>query len=89
MSHFITDSPFTFGLRDKLRYLASPFLSGLIECPQCVGLFSGLICGLLLSYNVYFLIMCGFAGSFVSALGERLLNYIEAKSVVDIEDDEK
>lgn len=58
----------------------------LFGCPQCMGFWCGVICGImLLSFNPLIWIPCGFAGSFLSVLASYLFIYLEANSLVDLE----
>ena len=74
ISQFIVDSPYLKWFRERISFL---------RCSQCVGIISGIICGFILTDVVYLLIVCGFAGGFLSDLSERVFNYIEAKSIYE------
>lgn len=59
------------------------------ECFQCMGFWTGLACGLALISNVWYIVlMCGFAGSFVSSFAAYIMNYLSAKTIIDLGDDE-
>jgi len=59
------------------------------ECFQCMGFWTGLACGyVLISQNPPVVLMCGFTGSFLSTLSATYLNYLDARSIVDMGDND-
>jgi uncharacterized membrane protein YeaQ/YmgE (transglycosylase-associated protein family) len=70
-------------------------ISQILDCYQCCGFWCGLIIGLIMfsifpgSFFYYLLrniivgLICGFAGSFLATFTALLINYLEAKSVID------
>lgn len=70
------------------RYLllGTPFYS-ISTCPKCMGFFSGLLCGFALLSNVpLYILMCGFAGSFVCGFSELFMNYLEARTIIEFDE---
>ena len=59
------------------------WLDKLMSCYQCSGFWVGLLCGaILISYNPFYVFVCGGAGSFISTWAAIYLNYLETKSVI-------
>lgn len=55
------------------------------ECYQCMGFWTGMVAGLVfLPITFSAVIMYGFAGSFLSSFAAVYINYLEAKSIIDI-----
>lgn len=57
------------------------YLSHLFTCYQCTGTWCGIFCGYFLinNTNIFNILICGFAGSFLSQVGAVILNYYEVK----------
>jgi len=77
----------------------SGFLLAILTCYQCCGFWSGLFCGLFLTfshwlllltstiqvvYAAFFELMCGFAGSFLAVVYIKLLDLIHEKTMLCI-----
>lgn len=59
------------------------------ECYQCMGFWTGMISGfILISFNPFVFFLCGCAGSFLAMLGGSFLTYLEAITVVSLEDND-
>jgi hypothetical protein len=56
--------------------LPEPWVTG-IRCYQCVGVWSGLACGPLISWNPLIILCCGYAASFLSLLGAAILTRLD------------
>lgn len=55
--------------------------SDVLDCYECTGFWSGLFFGLvLISFNPFILLVCGFAGSFISQFYYDLINLIISKT---------
>lgn len=73
------------GLRAKIFEILPEKVSKVLTCYQCTGFWSGLFCGFtLLTHNFFGVLMCGFAGSFVSHLAAIVVEYLEANSMVNL-----
>lgn len=65
------------------------FLSKLFSCYQCSGTWVGFMCGyLVLSREPGDVFLCGMAGSYLATLSATYMNYLEAKSIVSMDEDE-
>lgn len=61
-----------------------------IGCYQCCGFWVGIFCGFVLfSQNFLVCLMCGFAGSFWANMNALVMNYIQARTIVDFTEDDK
>lgn len=61
-------------------------LSKIFSCFQCMGFWTGLFCGLILvSFNPFIILCCGFAGSFLSPFASTLINYLEAQTLISMD----
>ena len=69
-------------LRNWIQGRVYPSVYKIFTCYQCMGFWTGLICGLILiSLNPLIALCCGFAGSFLSTLAATFLNYLESISI--------
>lgn len=65
------------------------WLDKLFSCYQCTGTWVGFFCGyLLISDSLEIVFLCGMAGSFLATFSATYLNFLEAKSVINIEENE-
>jgi hypothetical protein len=50
----------------------------MITCHQCTGFWSGILCGIILvSWNPFIILACGFAGSGLGLWSDTLLKLVE------------
>ena len=71
--------------RNFVETKCHPWLNKLFSCYQCSGTWIGFICGyILISKEPLIVFLCGMAGSFLATLSATYLNYLEAQSIVDI-----
>lgn len=90
LTHIIVDSTLFEPIRSKLKDVLHSKVYKVFECYQCAGTWCGFITGLaLVSKDISTILMCGFAGSFLAMWGARYLDYLEAKSYLLIDDDDK
>lgn len=86
-THILVDSSLFQPVRDWLKTKLHPYVYGILECYQCCGFWCGIIVSLiLLSYNPFNVFLGGCAGSFLAVWGANYLNYLEAKSIVEIDE---
>lgn len=86
-THIIVD-PATIvkPFRDYVENSGFSWLNKLLSCYQCCGTWVGFFCGwILLSNNIFVIFLCGMAGSFLSTWAATYLNYLEARSIVNLE----
>lgn len=88
MSHIIVDSKIFLPVREWFNK-NWPFVGEMLGCYQCSGFWSGMFCGWAILglptwWHLMYLLVAGFAGSFLSMLAAAYLNYLEAKTLVDL-----
>lgn len=72
-------------VRDFIEKRCHPWLNKLVSCYQCTGTWVGFFCGyILISKDPVVVFLCGMAGSFIATFAATYLNYLEAQSVIDI-----
>jgi hypothetical protein len=60
-------------------------LKMIFSCYQCMGTWCGFICGsMIFGFVPLTILLCGFAGSFLTILANVLLNYLEAQTFVNL-----
>lgn len=89
MTHILVDpSVIAKPFRDWLAKVGPKWLNDLFGCYQCCGFWIGLLSGwAIISHNPFVVFFCGCAGSFVSTWGATYLNYLEARSIISLDDD--
>ena len=66
------------------------FLTQMLSCFQCCGVWTGWFCGFCLFYpNIPMIFMAGFAGSFLASWSTTYLYYLQARSVIELPPDKK
>lgn len=86
MTFIIVDSTIMEPVRLRLKQILPEYIYKVFECYQCSGFWCGIISGLiLLTHNIFELILCGCAASFLSVLFANILNYLEINTSVDID----
>lgn len=80
LTNVITESSIAEPIRSWWKENTNAFFADAIECHQCVGWWSGLICSVLFFNFSYmfipFALACAFAGSFLSSFEKVLRNYL-------------
>jgi hypothetical protein len=98
MTHIIVDSSIFSPVRSLLEKILPSYVYKVFECYQCSGTWCGFFIGwTLLVYPFDFdlvtkigiVFSCGCAGSFLSTLAATFLNYLEARSIVDLGEEEE
>jgi len=73
--------------RDFIDRNGHPWLVKLFSCYQCSGTWVGFLCGyLLVGREPSVVFLCGMAGSYLATMSATYMNYLEAKSIVSVED---
>jgi hypothetical protein len=87
MTNIIVDGVIFQPVRDFLRQKLPARIFKLFECYQCAGMWCGMICGaMLVSWrNPFVIFCCGLAASFLAHMTALVFNYLEARSIVEIE----
>ena len=75
-------------LREYVEKNCPSWLDKLLSCYQCSGTWSGFLLGyLLVGTDLGTVFACGMAGSFLATISATYLNYLEAQSILGVEDD--
>lgn len=75
-------------LRDFFKKRLPPNIYKVFECHQCMGFWTGALCGLILvSFNFFVILACGWSISFLSPAAEKLMNYWDAMAFMSIKDE--
>lgn len=76
-------------LRDLIDKRGPKWLNKLVSCYQCTGTWAGFLCGyMIISQDPPVIFMCGMAGSFLATFSAVYMNYLEAQSIVGVEQQE-
>ena len=91
MCHIIVDSTIMAGLRQWAEEALPSKIARALQCYQCTGFWCGVFVGMcIMPYTAYTFFpvwfVCGCAGSFLSVWGATYLNFLEAKTLINIED---
>ncbi len=90
MTMIIVDGSIMAPVRNLLKKTLPEKVYNVLECYQCTGFWSGMFCGfVLVNSNILIVFVCGCAGSAISSLWATYLNYLEAKSIIDLGEDEQ
>lgn len=90
MTHIIVDSSLFEPVRNLLSKILPKYLYKILECYQCAGTWCGFGLGWAIVSRDWFVVFaCGCAGSFLSTFAATFLNYLEARSVIDIDLDDE
>lgn len=74
--------------RDFVDARMPKFVSNLFSCYQCSGTWVGFLCGyIIVSHEPLTVFLCGMAGSYLSTMSAAYMNYLEAKSIIGVEED--
>lgn len=94
MTHIMTNGAIMQWYRDLADKFLPAKISELVHCNQCSGFWCGLFCGAALFPPTYWLdvfawlrvFMLGCAGSFLASLMAQVLNLIETKTLIDLDE---
>lgn len=88
LTHIMVDSKLFEPLRQWIKNNLPEKISYIASCYQCSGMWTGILMGwFVVSNNLFIILACGFAGSFLSNFAAIYLNYLEAKTIVNLKDD--
>lgn len=74
-------------VRNLIDKWCHPWVSKLFSCYQCSGTWIGFICGyLIISREPEYVFMCGMAGSYLATISATYMNYLEARSIVGVDE---
>jgi hypothetical protein len=90
LTHIVVDGSIFEWLRNFLQTYSPNFFGKLIACYTCLGFWFGILSGWLCFENISYgqLFVAGGAASFLSSLAAVFLNYLEARTIVSLGDDD-
>ena len=90
LTHIIVDPATIFQpVRNLIDKYGPEWFKKLVSCYQCCGTWVGFLCGyVLINQDPFVVFMCGMSGSFLSTWAATYLNYLEAQSIVNINEEE-
>ena len=87
LTNIIIDGSIFAPLRNFLEKILPSKIYSIFQCFQCMGTWCGFICGfLLVGHSWQVVVCCGFAGSFIAVFGNVFINYLEARTIVSMGD---
>lgn len=89
MTNIIVDSNLFEPIRNWIKEKMPEKIYDLITCHQCCGTWCGFLCGaILLTNNIWIILCCGCAGSYLASINYLITEYILSKTdfVLDIEE---
>jgi hypothetical protein len=89
LTNIVVDPAAIFApVRELIEKSGVGWLKKLVSCYQCSGTWAGALCGLLLfGPDLAVIFCCGMAGSFLATFSATYTNYLEAKSILGVEED--
>lgn len=88
LTMILVDSSIMAPIRDLLQKILPEKIYKVFQCYQCMGFWSGIIGGvILIDLHPLIVFMCGCAGSAASSFWATYLNYLEAQSFINLDDD--
>lgn len=93
LSHIIVDSKFAEFFRNFVDSWFPASLSYMVHCYACSGFWAGVVCGsicfpLVGWATIGYLLVCGWAGSFLSNFAAMYSNYLDAQSILNLSDED-
>ena len=90
LTNIIVDPAAIFApVRSLIDDKGPKWLSKLVSCYQCTGTWVGFLCGsLIFGPNLATIFCCGMAGSFLATFAATYTNYLEAKSILGIDEND-
>lgn len=90
MTHIIIDGSILQGFREWVKSFTERIgwlgLGGIVDCYLCCGTWCGFLMGLIwISYNPFKVFACGVAGGFLANFAAVVLNYLEAQTIVHLD----
>lgn len=91
MTHIIVDASIFQWLRDYMDAKLPEKVSKLIHCYQCTGFWCGAFCGWAAFTNITLpqMFLAGCAGSLLANFMAIYMNYLEAKTIISLEQKEE
>lgn len=74
--------------RDFADKRLPPWFAKLFSCYQCSGTWVGFLCGyIIIGKDPWTVFLSGMAGSYLATISATYMNYLEAKSILGVEED--
>lgn len=92
ITHILADGKIFQPVRDWLHNTSfTKPVAHMLSCYQCCGTWVGFLCGWLVFSNITWgqVFVAGGAGSFLASFAATFLNYLEASTVIHIEEETK
>jgi hypothetical protein len=90
LTHIVVDSSLFAPARRWLQGKLPEKIYRVFECYQCAGTWCGFLVGwMTMSTSLWTILVCGFAGSFLASWAAFYLNYLEAKTMIAMNDQPK
>lgn len=88
LTNIVVDPAAIFApVRDLIEKTNIKWLNKLVSCYQCSGTWAGFLCGWIVFGDDPATIFCsGMAGSFLATLSATYTNYLEAQSILGVDD---
>jgi len=75
-------------VRDAIEKSGIKWLNKMVSCYQCTGVWAGFLCGyFIVSHETMVVFLCGMAGSYLSTASATYMNYLEANSIIEVENE--
>jgi hypothetical protein len=89
LTNIVVDPAAIFApVRRMIEASGLPWLEKLVSCYQCSGTWAGFLCGwFIFGDDPATIFCCGMAGSFLATFSATYMNYLEAKSILGVEED--
>lgn len=91
MTHIIVDSdmPLILWFRNTVDKLLPQKISKMVHCYVCTGFWCGLFCGWAVGITGWQIFVAGCAGSVLANFMAIFLNYLEAQTIIKLNDNDK
>jgi uncharacterized transporter YbjL len=98
LAHVIIDGSIMQWFRDGIKNVSAKLakmlnldglkrLGDVVDCYLCCGVWCGFLMGLIwISYNPFKVFACGLAGGFLASFSATVMNYLEAQSIVHMDE---
>lgn len=90
LTNIVVDPATIFApVRNLIDRFGPKWLSKMVSCYQCTGTWAGFLCGsLIFGTEPATIFCCGMAGSFIATFSATYVNYMEARSILGVGEDE-
>jgi len=90
LTNIIVESNIFLPVRKLLKAVLPLKIYEVFECHQCTGTWCGFVCGaILLSSNLWVILLCGCAGSFAATMAFMFSEYLISKTEISWNEENK